>query len=198
MPHLEALGLESCQVTDKMVSHLKGLTTLRQLSLGGMRITDTELAALKERGGRCNPMDYRTKITDIGLAHLKGLTGLRSLDLRNATTITDAGLAHLKGLHAAPVPAPPQHGDHRRRPGPSQGADIPPGLSGSPLHQDQRCRPGPPQGIDQAPEAGPGRHTGHQCRPGPPQGVDGPSEAGLHITKVTDAGVKDLQKACPS
>ena len=53
--------------------HVKALTTLQWLDLGG------------------------TNITDIGLERLKGLTELRLLRL-TGTKITDAGLVHLKGL----------------------------------------------------------------------------------------------------
>ena len=59
-------------LTDAGMAHLKGLTSLQHLDLGG------------------------TQIGDAGLVHLKGLYDLSELDL-GFTQVTDAGLARLRG-----------------------------------------------------------------------------------------------------
>ena len=45
---LRQLDLESTQITDAGLAHLKGLTGLRQLNLEGTKITDAGLADLKK------------------------------------------------------------------------------------------------------------------------------------------------------
>ena len=65
------INLEKTQVTDGGLVHLKGMTSLADLSLS------------------------YTKITDAGLEHLKGMTSLEKLWLRS-TQITDARLAEIK------------------------------------------------------------------------------------------------------
>ena len=72
---LERLNLDGAKVTDGGLAHLKELTALRSLGIGG----------------------YESQITDAGLVHLKGLAKLRRLNLWRAE-ITDAGLEHLRGL----------------------------------------------------------------------------------------------------
>ena len=71
--HLEVVGvdLNSTQIADAGLVHLKGLTSLDHLNL------------------------THTQITDAGLEHLKGLTSLTTLDL-SRTKITDAGLEQIK------------------------------------------------------------------------------------------------------
>ena len=71
--HLEVVGvdLNSTQIADAGLVHLKGLTSLDHLNL------------------------IKTQITDAGLEHLKGMTSLTTLDL-TGTKITDAGLAEIK------------------------------------------------------------------------------------------------------
>ena len=60
-------------MTDAGLEHLKGLTQLHSLDLGG------------------------TKVTDAGLEHLKGLAQLESLELRG-TKVTDAAAKVLTKL----------------------------------------------------------------------------------------------------
>ena len=67
------VSLELTKITDAGLVHLKGLTELQSLSMGG----------------------YGSKITDAGLVHLKGLTKLQVLRLAG-TKITDAGVAELQ------------------------------------------------------------------------------------------------------
>jgi len=70
---VEILILYGPRVTDAALVHLKGLTSLKSLSL------------------------WATQVTDAGLVHLKGLTNIITLDLTE-TQITGDGLEHLKGL----------------------------------------------------------------------------------------------------
>ena len=79
MLHLVGLGAKKRFLSDAELVHLKGLTSLKSLDLGGFR-------GLQE-----------CKITNSGLEHLKGLTNLNLLSL-GSTKITDAGLVHLKGM----------------------------------------------------------------------------------------------------
>ena len=65
------VNLYATRITDAGLVHLKGLTNLQDLKLGG------------------------TKITDAGLVHLKGLTNLQELHLSD-TQVTDAGLAAMQ------------------------------------------------------------------------------------------------------
>jgi len=68
---LRALYLDSSDVTDAELEHLKGLTNLRILGLSG------------------------TQITDDGLEHLQGLADLRTLWLHE-THVTDEGVKELQ------------------------------------------------------------------------------------------------------
>ena len=67
------------------------------LALVGSRITDADLAVLKELT-KLQELDLTaTAVTDGGLVRLEGLTNLQSLNL-TGTKISDAGLLHLGGL----------------------------------------------------------------------------------------------------
>ena len=70
LTNLRTLDL-SKQITDAGLMHLKDLTSLQELGLGG------------------------TKVTDAGLVNLKGLTSLRKLYLTD-TKDTDTGIAELQ------------------------------------------------------------------------------------------------------
>ena len=85
------------QITDAGLVHLKGLTSLKSLSLDHTQISDTGLEHLKSLTSLRALILTGTQITDAGLKHLKGLTRLDQLYL-GGTQITDAGLKHLKGL----------------------------------------------------------------------------------------------------
>ncbi len=91
------LNLKDTHVTDAGLVFLKGLTNLSHLDLSGARITGTGLAHLKGLT-RLNQVGLRhTHVTDAGLTHLKGLMQLSAVDLMDAR-VTDAGLLNLKGL----------------------------------------------------------------------------------------------------
>ena len=82
------------KATDAGLVHLKGLTSLQTLSLGGP-VTGAGLVHLK---GLTN-LQYLylggTQVTDAGLVHLKALTNLPRLNL-TLTQVTDAGVAELQ------------------------------------------------------------------------------------------------------
>ncbi|MEN6496052.1 MAG: hypothetical protein ABFD16_17360, partial [Thermoguttaceae bacterium] len=67
------------------LSHLKGLTNLRDLWLNS------------------------TKITDAGLEHIQGLTRLEKVMLHN-TRVTNAGVERLMGLPQLRILVPPRGG----------------------------------------------------------------------------------------
>jgi len=94
------LSIGGSEVAEGLV-HLKGLKSLRFLSLQGNRREDIDdslryisgLTELEELNLR------ETAVSDAGLAHLSGLTKLRKLNLlMNRGGISDAGMAHLKNL----------------------------------------------------------------------------------------------------
>lgn len=71
LQHVTALDLSNVQITEAVLQHLKGHTSLQVLRLDG------------------------TSITDAGLAELNGLTKLQALYLIN-TRITGAGIERLR------------------------------------------------------------------------------------------------------
>ena len=109
-------------VTDDALVHVKGLTSVEKLDLGGPRITDAGLvhirgmthvrsldlsntqitgAGLVHLGGMTNLQDlslWYTQVGDNGLVHLNELTQLQELDVGYCSQVTDAGLEHLKGM----------------------------------------------------------------------------------------------------
>ena len=79
---------------------------LRDLDLGGLKVTDSGLAVLARLAGLKRLRLARTAIGDAGLVHLRGLDRLGILDLRG-TRLTDAALANIKampGLKAVILP----------------------------------------------------------------------------------------------
>ena len=89
--------IESTNITDAGLEHLKGLTCLQTLELKQPNVTDAGLEHLKGLTQLQSLDLIGTQVTDAGLKHLEGLTQLQSLDL-SYTKVTDAGLEHLKGL----------------------------------------------------------------------------------------------------
>ena len=101
LTNLQSLGIGGfgSKITDSGLVHLKGLTNLQTLNLFGCpKITDAGLVHLKGLTNLQTLGLYSIQITDAGLVHLKGLTKLRHLGLNNCWQITDAGLVYLKGL----------------------------------------------------------------------------------------------------
>lgn len=97
-PRLDvAFHLADGKITDAEVAHVKNLPKTAQLNLRGTEVTDAGLANLKDLKGLVKLHLEKTKITDAGLEHLKGLENLEYLNLYG-TQVTDAGLKHLEGL----------------------------------------------------------------------------------------------------
>ena len=88
------LWLDSTQVTDAGLAHLKAWRNLRVLRLDSTRVTDSELLHLKAANLRVLSLDS-TRVTDSGLLHLKARANLRELNL-DSTQVTDSELLHLK------------------------------------------------------------------------------------------------------
>jgi internalin A len=91
LTELWRLILRESSVDDASLVHLKGLSDLKLLELGG------GLADLSGLTGLTELNLWETQVSDAGLAHLKGLANLTNLGL-SGTQITDSGLTHLKGL----------------------------------------------------------------------------------------------------
>lgn len=97
-PRLDiSLHLADAKITDAELAPIKELSRTAQLNLRGTEVTDAGLVNLKDLKGLVKLHLEKTKITDAGLEQLKGLENLEYLNLYG-TTVTDAGLKHLTGL----------------------------------------------------------------------------------------------------
>ncbi|GEM_PF-858321 len=96
LTELRALFLGK-RITDAGLVHLRKLRELQMLDLAGTEITDAGLAQVRKFGKLWSLSLEETRVTDAGMVELKDLKNLRSLDLSN-TKITDAGLVPLKEL----------------------------------------------------------------------------------------------------
>ncbi len=92
-----AFHLADGKITDAEVALVKDLPKTANLNLRGTEVTDAGLAAVKDLKGLMRLHLEKTKITDAGLEQLKGLENLEYLNLYG-TGVTDAGLKHLEGL----------------------------------------------------------------------------------------------------
>ncbi len=95
--NLKGLRIDSVQFTDNGLHHLESLPGLTILSLKDNNVTDAGLKHLdKLRKLKTLSLD-NTKVTDAGLVHLAKMPNLEMLTL-NKTAVSDAGLNHLKGM----------------------------------------------------------------------------------------------------
>jgi len=101
LPNLERLSYSNHSRSKEGLEHLKNVTSLRELELRHINVTDD---SLKHFSGLTNlerlmVTSPRTplRVTDEGISHLKNLTKLQRLCLPN-TQITDKGLSHLSGM----------------------------------------------------------------------------------------------------
>lgn len=92
---LQELDLAGMQITDVDLAQLAGLTNLRVLHLEKTPTTDAMLAHLKGLKNLGYLNLYGTQVTDAGLPQLKDLAALKSLYVFE-TKVTDAGIASLK------------------------------------------------------------------------------------------------------
>jgi len=86
-----------CNIDDKDLQHISGLTGLRHLGLSSTQIKGPGLLHLSGLKSLEALLLGRTEISDDGLKHLAGLNSLKRLDL-SSTKVTDAGLVHLRNL----------------------------------------------------------------------------------------------------
>ena len=95
---LESLDLQETRVTDAGLIHLRNLSKLKTLRLGGYgtEIRDKGIRYLATLNNLEELNLDHTGITDNALAHLRGLHKLKSLSLRNV--LVDQGLVHLADL----------------------------------------------------------------------------------------------------
>ena len=94
---LKTMIASFCPFTDTVIKELKRHDTLERLWLDHTQITDNGLAHLVQLTNLQSLSLYGTAVTDEGLVHLKGLTNLKDLSLYD-TQVTDVGLAALKDL----------------------------------------------------------------------------------------------------
>lgn len=85
------------KITDEQLALLKDLSGLIHLDLRGLPVTDAQAAQLKPLTALTRLHLEKTKITDKGLENLKGLVNLEYLNLYG-TEVSDAGLVNLEGL----------------------------------------------------------------------------------------------------
>jgi len=83
-------------ITDAGLVHLRGLTKLGVLDLGGLPVTDEGLDVLKDLPNLGGLYLGRTKVRGTWLGRLKSLPGLAVVYL-DGSAITDDGLSYLKG-----------------------------------------------------------------------------------------------------
>jgi len=88
---------DQAAITDIGLGHLKGLTRLEVLNLGGSQVTDAGLVHLGAMPQLISLDLSNTQITDAGLSRLSGYGQLRRLNI-NDTQVTEAGLKHLAGV----------------------------------------------------------------------------------------------------
>jgi internalin A len=85
------------QITDAGMAHLKGLTTLEELTLSNTGVGDAGLAELKALTGlKKLSLAGAIRLTDAAAATINGFADLENLSL--PSTITGKGLAKLVGL----------------------------------------------------------------------------------------------------
>jgi hypothetical protein len=97
LSRLRGLSLGGTPITDAGLEHLKGLTKLEALSLSRTHVTDAGMKHLREMTELKGLWLDGTQVTDAGLEHLRELSKLEYLYL-SRTGIADAGLKHLQEL----------------------------------------------------------------------------------------------------
>jgi hypothetical protein len=99
LTHMEYLQMGGQQkITDKGLVNLKGMRSLNFLGLNNTPISDAGLVHLKDLRHLTTLQLNNTRVTDAGLEHLKGMSSLETLYLANLPRVSDAGLDHLKDL----------------------------------------------------------------------------------------------------
>lgn len=94
---IHALYIESREFTDASAAHIRGLTSLRVLSLADTTVGDVGVDFLLRRLTQLRSLDLaRTRVTDLVIESIGHNTRLESLSLWG-TAVTDQGLAKLRG-----------------------------------------------------------------------------------------------------
>ena len=143
-----------------------------QVDLRGSPVTDKELVHLKRLTKLQDLNLSSTKVTDAGLVHLKALTNLQDLNL-SFTKVTDAGLVHLAGMNLKSLTPPKEAMTDLGLKYYLAAVERPSTLS---------------LGKWKITDAG----LVHL------KGLTKLQELDLHNTKITNAGIADLQKALPN
>lgn len=100
---LRKLHVNSAQITEAGLDHLKNLSNLRQLELlplgnGEGWLTDNGMASLKNLVNLRELNLFWERVTDNGLSHIRRMSKLNSLTL-DGTPISYLGLRNLEGLY---------------------------------------------------------------------------------------------------
>ncbi len=97
-PRLDvAFHLADSKISDAEIAPVKDLPQTAQLNLRGTEVTDAGLVHIKDLKGLTKLHLEKSKVTDAGMEHLKGLENLEYLNLYG-TAVTDAGLKSLAPL----------------------------------------------------------------------------------------------------
>lgn len=94
---LQEINLSANHISDSGLVYLRGLTSLRVLSLEFAQITDVALAHVQALNGLEELYLSHTQVTDAGLIYIRALINLQYLSLQE-TQVTDDGLSHLRAL----------------------------------------------------------------------------------------------------
>jgi hypothetical protein len=92
------VSLSGMKNADRLLDHVKSLSSVESLELAGTDVTDKGLEKIKGLTNLRSLNLASTKVGEKGLAQLKGLTGLTHLSLLG-TQVSDQGMGHLKALH---------------------------------------------------------------------------------------------------
>ena len=92
-------GFYGTNIKDETVRRLTALPCVKNISVGGTRVTRACIPHLAKRPDLEELYLSSVPITDDDLAQLAGLTQLKALNIAGSQ-ITDAGMKHLKGMRA--------------------------------------------------------------------------------------------------
>ena len=97
LPHIVALDLGDCSITDEQLRYVSGLSELSCLQLDGNPIGDEGLAHLGPLHKLRQLFLRGTKVSNEGLPMLARMPQLNTLDFKN-TPVTEGGLKHLRDM----------------------------------------------------------------------------------------------------
>lgn len=98
LERLRSIDLGYTQVTDAGLSHLRGVSQLQQLAMTGTTVTGAGLRQLPARSLTVLGLAKCPMIDDAAMAVVAGQNDLQILQISD-TRVGDAGLVHLKGLN---------------------------------------------------------------------------------------------------